>query len=166
MIVKTAIRLILTLGICLLTVSCYKEMDPFTGDIGVRANINGEKFLCLTGEKKTPSAVLDGNTFSMEEELSTTGAWERFWVIRYRSYFILSINLQEEVPLETDADYRIGTGNNSASLRRVSGDKDIIPLQGWIRFLSIGSQVEARFELESAEGDYKVRHGFCRLEKR
>ena len=164
--IKKALRLFLALGICALTASCYKEMDPFTGSIGVRANINGEKFICITGEDRTPYAIMEGDTFSMEEKLAGTETWERIMNKQDRKSLILSINLQGETMLGTNTDYTIGTGNNTASLRQYSGDQDIIPLKGWIRFLTIDSKVEARFELESVTGDYEIRHGFCRLQRR
>ena len=133
----------MTLGLVAQLCSCTKTLDPFTGSMGVRANINGEKYILITNADRTPY----GNR-------------------KHSKSYDLSFDIHGEGYLTTGVSYSIGPEGFSARLSAVDGMDQAVPLRGWIRFYDVSSKIEAEFELESERGNYVIRHGFCRLQNR
>ena len=155
----------------LLVTSCIQRLDPFTGTDGVRANINGDKYVMENLVIYSPVAYCSDNSFSMQASLvhisrslepSTNS-------VLSKSGFSLSISLENSNNLEAGYQYLLGKGKSGeAKLEPLvnNGDAEAISLQGWIRFLSLSPKVVARFELESPGKEYEVRHGLLRLKRK
>jgi hypothetical protein len=163
---KKIIRFIVAASALLALAGCVRDMDPFEGGDGVRANINGQKCVMLgdPGHKYASYSENPGGRFSAKFEMMH---------MLDRSEFHMEFKVSETSPLVTGVRYTVGSGENTAQLSYAFGNisGEAIPLAGWISFNKIGTDgatVEARFELEgvSADGrEYSVRHGFMRLYK-
>ena len=145
--------------------SCLKEMDPFEGGDGVRANINGNKCVMIGIPGNTAGAFYSsGNDYTFQTAvIAMSHTMEN-------QNFHFKISVSDEAPLETGKRYSVGSGKNTAVISYVSDDVtgSDIQLKGWISFLKVGpdaSTTEARFELtgRSPHREYAVRHGFLRL---
>jgi len=157
----------MTLGLVAQLCSCTKTLDPFTGTMGVRANINGEKYILITDADRTPNGHLEGNSFTMKERLTEPRSWDVYGNRKHSKSYDLSFDIHGEGYLTTGVSYSVGPEGFSARLSAVDGmDQEAVPLRGWIRFYDVSSKIEAEFELESERGNYVIRHGFCRLQNR
>ena len=156
----------MTLGLVAQLCSCTKTLDPFTGTLGVRANINGEKYILITNADRTPNGHLEGNSFTMKERLTESRSLDLYGNRRHDKSYDLSFDIHGESYLTTGVSYSIGPEGFSARLSAVDGVDQAVPLRGWIRFYDVSSKIEAEFELESERGNYAIRHGFCRLQNR
>ena len=150
--------------------ACYIMGDPYDGKDGVRVNINGH-----------PYQTKSFDTFSLNKDyieesraaqcqirydeeccFSLTVYLKKRAGEGFSPDYGLKLDLSSPSPFVMDKDYEIS--GNAATLTKTRGDKisEPVPIQGWIRFLSIGSgKVLASFELSS--DDYSLKHGFLRL---
>lgn len=166
---RVTFRNIILLGLCgLLLCSCMKRLDPYMGTNGVRANINGDKYVMLYLSFQEPSAVCEEISFSMYASLIhiDRGLGQSREML---SDYSLSISLESNSGIHTGGMYTIGDGKGgeaSLGINSARGESNTVPLQGWIRFTSLTPTVTARFELESPGKDYEVRHGLLRMKRR
>lgn len=154
-------------GLCclLFLTSCIQRLDPFTGTDGVRANINGDKYVMANLVAFSPVAHCTDNSFSAQASLVHIN--KSLSKSSPSSGYSLSISLDNIDALATGSQYMLGEGRNGeAKLTPYSnnGNAETVSLQGWIRFLSLSPKVVARFELESP--GYEVRHGLLRLNRK
>lgn len=140
----------------LFAVSCYHDWDPFTGDEGVRMNMNGKKYVMVTyrGERK-PYVYNKQNTYEQTLYLTATMGWQgtrigfRMWI--------------------SDPDTLI-QGNTYPAKARIGEDQDGVSLEGFAEILTLNPtsrKVEALFELSggNSKESYIVKHGFFRLDE-
>ncbi len=156
----------MTLGLVAQLCSCTKTLDPFTGSMGVRANINGEKYILITNADRTPNGHLEGNSFTMKERLTESRHLDLYDSRKHSNSYDLSFDIHGEGYLTTGVSYSVGPEGFSARLSAVDGMDQAVPLRGRIRFYDVSTTIEAEFELESERGNYVLRHGFCRLQNR
>ena len=154
-------------GLCclLLVTSCVKRLDPFSGTDGVRANINGDKYVMEYLVAFNPVAHCTDNSFSIQTTLVHIN--KSLSQSSSSSGYSFSISLDNSDALVAGYQYILGEGRNGeAKLTPYSnnGNAEAVSLQGWIRFLSLSPKVVARFELESP--GYEVRHGLLRLNRK
>lgn len=146
--------------------SCVKDMDPFEGGDGIRANFNGAKCVMygFPGESHGAS-YSEGNTYTF-----STGE-VLMWAATAGKRFHFRLTVSDDAALVPGQRYSIGSGGMTAGIKFISenGVGREVPLRGWITFLKVGpetSTTEARFELDGetlAEGQLTFRHGFLRL---
>lgn len=145
----------------MLFMGCEREMDPFTGGLGIRMNVNGKRCVSFDSdangyaEFSTTTAEGEAGTYSfsktMSMQMTGAGPYEFF------------ISASSTSPMTVGKAY--------ACEARLEIDMKHVPLNGNLTFVSLaddGQYVEAEFELSgNSEGkEYVVKHGFLRLKRR
>ena len=159
--------LLLLLPLLAILSGCFKDMDPFEGGDGVRANINGYKCVMLGVPGMDYANNGSGSAgYILNSDISMIRIIDRH-------PFRMTFSIIAPSGISTGFEYPISKG--SAFTATLIGPKEApgeeIPLSGWIKFENegtIATLVEARFELtgkDSRGQDYSIRHGFLRLYK-
>ena len=146
---------------------CIKDMDPFQGGDGVRVNVNGRKCV-MVGVLGGRYAQLNntGDTGECSTTISMMSAMPD------NMMFDLAFAIKENEPLVINKEYKVGSGNSTVGMTGFSvgaSQESRIPLQGWVKFISLGTTIQARFELDGKGEDgtgYALRHGFLRLKQK
>lgn len=168
---------ILILITILLLEGCVARLDPFVGGTGVRANINGEKFVMF--------GVPGGRNCSFFTESEGKGLFVSSVVLRHwmdTQTLQLDFELEVPSPVVIGKEYEIGDASSMAKVTSrywptlkdfASGvpsqdpdDEQVVLLKGWISFEKFADgEVEALFELDGKSPSDKmvIRHGFLRL---
>lgn len=139
----------------LFAVSCDSEWDPFTGEEGVRMNMNGKKYVMVTHRERMPYVYNNQNVYEQTLSLTVTMGWQgtrigfRMWI--------------------SDPDTLI-QGNTYPAKARIGEDQDGVSLEGFAEILTLNPtsrKVEALFELSggNSKESYIVKHGFFRLDE-
>lgn len=159
-------RMILAFLQLLLLSSCLKDMDPFEGGDGIRANLNGAKCVMMGYPGNSVGASYsEGNTFTFNTGEVMMTAFTTGQKLRFQ------ITVSDDAALVVGHKYSVGDKGMTAGVKFVTdnGVGQTVPLNGWISFLQVGPEVsttEARFELTGTtlSGDrIEFRHGFLRL---
>ena len=167
---KQTLFLLSMLAVLLLS-GCVTRMDPFEGRDGVRANINGEKYV-MEG--------IDGRVLAYSPFKTGEGS-ERFEVnvlllhLMGKKMCKLVIHLESSTPFVVGNRYPISASSAQVSTLRwitageissneLNPETPADPLNGWLVFEKIEDEsVEASFEFEGSSTGVAVRHGFLRL---
>lgn len=156
------------LALLLLTVSCFKHMDPFEGGDGVHMNLDGCKctMVGFSGAGYV-SYTTDGNTYTMSTRLEMV-QWAD------TKPFEIAIEFIDTAPFVTGKKYNVGgkVGNKMKFLLYPPGSESdkAVSMSGQIEFLDVGDNdhfIEALFELDGGSPHkYEIRHGYLRLIQR